>query len=60
VYVAPEGTVYIRNQSRFFRRELPDAWLVGVFGPAAPDEVIEDALLERMREISAEQVRGAA
>lgn len=52
VWIAPDGRVWIRNQDRFIKSQLPESWRVGVFGPSAPQDVIEDAVIYRMREIS--------
>lgn len=55
VYVSPAGVVYVRNTGRFYREDLPDAWLVGTFGKATPYSEIEESLQLRCREIFPEE-----
>lgn len=52
VWISPDGVLWIRNRSRHMKTRLPDTWLIGVFGPTTPVHVIEDSVIERMREIS--------
>lgn len=53
-WLAPDGRAFVRRDSERFRSAytLPDSWLVGSFRQSTPQEVIEDSVIERMREIS--------
>lgn len=56
-WIAPDGRGYVRKDSDRYRSAytFPDSWLVGSFRSSVPQEVIEDAVIERMREISGER-----
>jgi hypothetical protein len=55
VYVAPCGTTNVCLLKHGEHNPRPPEELVGVFTPGAPINVIEDALLERKRELSAQR-----
>lgn len=54
VWIAPDGRGFVRKDSDRYRSAytFPDSWLVGTFRQSTPKEVIEDSVIERMREIS--------
>lgn len=54
-WIAPDGRGYVRKDSDRYRSAytFPDSWLVGSFRSSVPQEVIEDSVIERMREIAA-------
>ena len=53
-WIAPDGRGFVRKDSDRYRSPytFPDSWLVGAFRQSTPQEVIEDSVIERMREIS--------
>jgi hypothetical protein len=55
VYVAPCGTTNVCLLKHRQHNPRPPEEMVGVFTPGAPINVIEDALLERKRELSAQR-----
>jgi hypothetical protein len=55
VYVAPCGTTNVCLLKHGEHNPRPVDELVGVFTASAPINVIEDALLERKRELSAQR-----
>ncbi len=55
VYVAPCGTTNVCRLRHGEHNPRPPEELIGVFTPGAPINVIEDALLERKRELSAQR-----
>jgi hypothetical protein len=55
VYVAPCGTTNVCLLKHGEHNPRPPEEMVGVFTPGAPINVIEDALLERKRELSAQR-----
>lgn len=51
VYLSPDGLLWVRNASRFYRRPLPSKWHVGHYRPTVKPEQIEDDLIYRMKEL---------
>ena len=51
VYLSPDGVLWVRNASRFYRRPLPSQWHVGHYRPTVEPERIEDDLICRMKEL---------
>lgn len=59
VHVEPDGSVRMENHTSLHRAQpLPDKWLVGTYTAKAACELIEDDLVERLREIR--PAKGAA
>lgn len=52
VHVGPDGEVYMDQPcDPKHANPPPDAWLIGTYGTKTPIEVIEEDLVERLREI---------
>lgn len=52
VYLSPDGLLWVRNASRFYRGVLPARWRVGLYRSTALPEQIEDDLICHMKELS--------